>query len=76
MVPFALIGAGAYSMEIPGNPNPYGIVASVNAGVGVQFPLGPIRAFIELQSRLILSDYGNSDFETSTYLPLSAGVRF
>jgi hypothetical protein len=74
--PYTLIGIGMHWMSIPGRRNPYGTVWGVGVGVGGEFPIGRIALKAETRAHIILSDYGNSDFETSTFWPLTVGVRF
>ena len=68
------VGAGAYDMDIPGHPNPYGFVAGVGVLAGVKLGTGRVRGLIELQQQAILSDYGTESYTSSTFVPLRFGV--
>jgi hypothetical protein len=74
--PYTLIGIGMHWMSIPGRRNPYGTVWGVGVGGGAEFPIRRIALKAETRAHVILSDYGNSDFETSAFWPLMIGVRF
>lgn len=75
--PYALVGAGAQGLSVPGRTNPYGAVPGVRAGVGVRATVWGLRLHAELVPHAILSDYGTGrDFEIGTYWPITVGVRF
>lgn len=73
--PYVLLGGGMYRMSITGRPNPYGWVPSVHAGAGIRVPVGGWTLTVEIQPQLILSDYGNRNFQPSSYVPLLLGAR-
>lgn len=74
--PYTLIGLGMHWMSIPGRRNPYGSVWGAGIGAGAEFPVRRIAVKLETRAHIILSDYGNSDFETSSFWPVTLGVRF
>jgi hypothetical protein len=61
-------------MKIPGHYNPYGMVPGVGMLFGARFGAGRLRGIVELQRHAILSDYGNDDFELSTFTPVRFGI--
>ena len=67
------IAAGSYDMKIPGHYNPYGMVPGVGMLFGARFGAGRLRGLLEFQRHAILSDYGNDDFEWSTFTPVRFG---
>jgi len=74
--PYTLVGLGVHWMSIPGRRNPYGRVWGTGVGVGVEVPIRRVVLQVETRAHIILSDYGNSDFETSSFSPVTFGVRF
>jgi hypothetical protein len=68
------IGVGGYDAKIPGRPNPYGVVAGLGAVAGATIGAGRVRGLVELQQQAVLSDYGNSDFVFSTFVPVRLGI--
>jgi hypothetical protein len=75
--PYLLLGGGAYDLRIPEQPNPYGTVAGLHAGVGLCFAAGSLALSAELLGVSPLTDYGGAtDFRSVGYFPLSVGVRF
>jgi hypothetical protein len=74
--PAVHIGLGAHSPSIPDQPNPYGRVAGVAAGVEVGVRVGRATIVFGARSDAILSDYGHGDFQIPTFRTLVGGVRF
>jgi hypothetical protein len=74
---YVLSGAGMHRTQSVGeSPNIYGWVPGAQAGLGMRIPVGVTTVFAEVRWNLILSDYGNGDFQPSTYVPVSVGVLF
>ena len=61
-------------MRISGHVNPYGTIIQVGLLLGATVGSGRIRGLVELQDQLILSDYGNSDFVASRFIPVRLGL--
>jgi hypothetical protein len=74
--PYTLLGVGMHWMTIPGRHNPYGRVLGAGVGAGAEIPVRRIALRIETQAHIILSDYGNYDFEWSSFWPVTLGLRF
>jgi hypothetical protein len=76
--PYVMVGTGLHRMQqVDRSPNVYGWVSGVHAGAGLRVGIrSGLAVFAEVRRHLILSDYGNGDFELSTYTPLSVGVVF
>ena len=72
--PHVGFGLGVCRMNIPGNPNPYGTIPQVGWLVGATIGEGRVRGLIEVHDQLILSDYGNDEFEGSRFIPVRLGV--
>ena len=45
-------------------------------GAGAEIPIRRMAVTVETRAHVILSDYGNYDFETSLFWPVTLGVRF
>lgn len=71
----ALLGAGGYRLRIDRSRNPYGITPGLHAGAGVRIPTAGGWLVVEGGAAVMLTDYGNQDFEPSTYFPLTIGFR-
>ncbi len=83
--PYAIVGLGTATLSISdlsvsyqGVPVPGGQTSlsnqtkfMVNAGAGVDFPLGAAALFVEIKYTWIMTDT-----QTSTYLPITVGVTF
>ena len=61
-------------MNIPGHSNPYGTIAQVGWLLGAKIGTGRVRGLVEMQDQLIVSDYGNDEFEASRFVPVRVGV--
>ena len=72
--PYIGLGAGVCGMRISGHVNPYGTIIQVGLLLGATIGSGRIRGLVELQDQLILSDYGNSDFVASRFIPVRLGL--
>jgi hypothetical protein len=74
--PAVHIGLGAHRPAIPGEPNPYGTVAGVAAGIEVGVGVGRTTVVFGARSDAVLADYGHGDFQIPTFRTLVGGVRF
>lgn len=67
---------GMHWMLIPGPENPYDSVWGIGAGLGAKIPIPRVSLEAELPAHVILSDYGNFDFEWLYFYPVTVGIRF
>lgn len=68
------LGAGVYDLSIPGRPDPYGRVGGIGLLFGAKLGRERVRGLVEIQQQLVLSDYGNGDFNFVSFVPLRFGV--
>ena len=68
------MGLGAYQMRIRGNENPYGAVPGIGLVAGMTFGKRRVRGLVELQQQVIVSDFGNTEFSASTFVPVRFGA--
>ncbi len=67
-------GLGAYALRIHGRANPFPWVPGIGFVAGVKLGEGRVRGLIELHHQIIVTDYGNTLYTVSAFVPLRFGV--
>jgi hypothetical protein len=75
--PYALVGGGVDWMHVTGLAEHNNTAGALGIGGGVAMPAGRrVRITLEARVHGALSDYGNRDFASTAYWPITMGVRF
>ena len=68
------LGLGAFALRIQGRTNPFPWVPGIGVVAGVKLGEGRVRGLIELHDQVIVSDYGNTLYAVSAFVPVRFGV--
>ncbi len=75
-VAYFVFGVSRQWLAITGTANPYGSTFGTRIGGGVTWRAGGRRIFAEITPHLGFTDFGSSEFNPVTYIPIVAGIRF